>query len=98
MTIPQIVRGVVFGAEHDSTYEFWESEEPRWKRCVAFNVTQPKLDEDVLYFICTSNVSFFREHPQFLSDAVFFAANSYQFFQDETVLDLRTLAAVPLKS
>lgn len=97
MTIPQIARGVVFGVEHDSSYEFWVSGESRWKLCVAFNVKPPKLDEDVLYFICTSNAGFFREHPHFLSDVVLFPAKSYQFFPDETVLDLRTLATVPLK-
>jgi len=89
-------RGSVFGAEHDSSYEFWVSPDPRWKLCLAFNATPPSFTDDVHYFIATSQVSYFREHPQFASDVVIFAPNAYPFFPQETAMDFRDLRIVPL--
>jgi hypothetical protein len=81
---PTLPRGTVFGADHDDTYEFWNSPDPSWKRCLAFNVTPPTVTDEVHYFIATSQVNAFRENPQLLSDILVFPANSYPFFPKET--------------
>jgi len=67
--LPSLRRGCVFGAQHDSSYEFWQSTEPpRWKLCVTFNAEPPDAQGDVYYFIATSKITYFRENPQLLSD------------------------------
>jgi hypothetical protein len=92
---PELVRGCVFGAEHDRSFDFWASGESRWKLCVAFNATPPAADDDVHYFMATSQVNFFRERTQLAAEAVIFPANSYPFFPVETVLDFRDLRIAP---
>ena len=89
-------RGAVFGASHDASYDFWVSGEPKWKMCLAFNVNPPAANDDVHYFIATSNVGFFRENPHLLSDVLILPARAYPFFPEETVLDFRDLCVVPL--
>lgn len=93
---PQLERGCVFGADHDSTFGFWISRDPRWKRCLAFNFTPPPVNDDVHYFIATSRVNYFREHPLLMPDVRIFAASSYSFFPEETAIDFRELRVVPL--
>jgi hypothetical protein len=93
---PLIERGCVFGADHDSTYGFWISKDPRWKRCLAFNLTPPSVHDDVHYFIATSQVNYLREHPLLASDVRIFAANAYSFLPEETAIDFRELRVVPL--
>lgn len=93
---PDLPRGCVFRAEHDSSYEFWKSDEPRWKRCLAFNAVPPAAADDVHYFIATSKLTYFRENPHFLSDILIFPANAYPFFPEETAIDFRDLRVVAL--
>lgn len=96
MAQPALQRGCVFGAEHDTSYDFWVSADPRWKRCLAFNTTPPEATEEVHYFLSTSQVNFFREHPQFGAEVLIFPANAYPFFPAETAVDFRDLRAVPM--
>lgn len=94
---PQTLRrGSVFGAHHDSSYEFWQSSDPRWKLCLAFNSTPPDPAGDVYYFIATSKLTYFRENPQLLSEILILAAGSYAFFPEETAIDFRELRTAPL--
>lgn len=93
---PDISRGCVFRAEHDSSYEFWNSDEPRWKRCLAFNLVPPSASDDVHYFITTSKLTYFHENPHLLSDILILPANEYRFFPEETAIDFRDLRVVPL--
>jgi hypothetical protein len=93
---PVVPRGCVFRAEHDSSYEFWNSADPRWKRCLAFNTTPCEPSGDVHYFIATSKLTYFRENPQLLSDVLIIPEKSYRFFPDETAIDFRDLRVVPL--
>lgn len=94
---PTLQRGRVFGAHHDSSYEFWQkSEPPRWKLCLAFNSEAPDAQGDVYYFIATSKVTYFRENPQLLSDVLILAKGSYPFFPEETAIDFRDLRSVPI--
>lgn len=93
--VPRVERGVIFGAEHDSSFEFWLSGSPRWKLCLAFNAVPPSLPDDVLYFIATSGVGFFHENPQLADDALILKPDTYSFFPRETALDFRELCVVP---
>ncbi len=88
-------RGCVFRAEHDSSYDFWNSPDPRWKLCLAFNVTPPTEADDVHYFIATSQLNYFRENPHLLSDVLILPRNEYIFFPEETAIDFRDLRVVP---
>jgi hypothetical protein len=88
-------RGSVFGAQHDSSYDFWASGDPRWKLCVAFNAVPPAAADDVHYFIATSQVNYFRENPQLESEVLILAPGSYSFFPEETAIDFRDLRIVP---
>lgn len=94
---PTLGRGRVFGAQHDSSYEFWQSTEPpRWKLCVSFNAEPPEPQGDVYYFIATSKLTYFRENPQLLSEILIFGKGSYAFFPEETAIDFRDLRTVPV--
>jgi hypothetical protein len=90
-----LYRGCVFRAEHDSSYDFWNSPDPRWKLCLAFNATTPGEADDVHYFIATSQVNYFRENPHLLSDVLIIQPNEYKFFPAETAIDFRDLRVVP---
>jgi hypothetical protein len=98
LAAPEIVlpRGCVFRAEHDSSYEFWNSDNPRWKLCLAFNVTPPEASDDVHYFIATSQLTYFRENPHLQSEILILPGNAYRFFPDETAIDFRELRVVSL--
>jgi len=89
-------RGSVFGAEHDSSYDFWKSGDPRWKRCLAFNASATDAAGDVEYFIATSKLTYFRENPHMLSEVLILPPNSYPFFPEETAIDFRQLCIVSL--
>ena len=89
-------RGTVFGAQHDDTYDWWQSEEPKWKWCLVFNAKPLQPDEDVLYFVATSQLTYFRENPNLLTDILILAAGTYPFFPVETAIDFRDLRMVPL--
>jgi hypothetical protein len=94
--MPDLDRGSVFGADHDTTFRFWVAN-PKWKRCLLFNLTPPEATDDAHYFIATaSGVHYFREHPWLLSDVLIFAAGSYAFFPKETAIDFRSLCIVPI--
>jgi len=93
---PVLRRGTVFRAEHDDSFAFWESGDPRWKLCLVFNVTPPDNADDVYYFLATSKVSKYRENPSILSDTLILPAGAYPFFPEETLLDFRTLCIVSL--
>jgi len=97
MTSPRAAlrRGSIFRAEHDSSFEFWKSAEPRWKLCLAFNSIPPATDGDVHYFIATSKIAYFRENPHLLSEVLLFPPNAYDFFPEETAIDFRELRIVP---
>jgi hypothetical protein len=88
-------RGSIFRAEHDSSYAFWQSTEPRWKLCLAFGAAPADPTGDVHYFIATSKVNYFRENPQLLSEVLILPPASYPFFPEETAVDLRELRIVP---
>ena len=93
----RLERGCVFGADHDTTYKFWVSQ-PKWKRCLLFNLSPPGDADDAHYFIATaSGVSYFYEHPLLLPDVLMFPASSYAFFPKETAIDFRELRIVPMK-
>ncbi|MBV9497213.1 MAG: hypothetical protein JOZ54_23460 [Acidobacteria bacterium] len=96
MASPTLHRGIVFRAEHDSTFESWGSEEPRAKFCVVFNAEPAIGDADVHYFMCTSKVARLRETPSLHSDILFLEAGAYACFSLETAIDFRTLYVVPL--
>ena len=87
-------RGSVFRAHHDSSYEFWSSDEPRWKLCLAFNSAPPDPAGDVHYFLATSKLTYFRENPHLLSEVLIFPPNMYSFFPEETAIDFRDLRVV----
>jgi hypothetical protein len=53
MTARTLYRGMVFRAEHDSTYDFWGGEQPRNKLCLVFNAAPVSEGEDVHYFLTT---------------------------------------------
>jgi hypothetical protein len=94
--VPQLVRGTVFRAEHDDSFEFWNSSDPRSKLCLTFNLTPPTAGGDVHYFLATSKVSSYRENPSILSDTFIISPGRYAFFPDETLIDFRTLCVVPM--
>src|SRR6266498_1266255 len=91
-----VTRGCVFRAEHDSSYDFWNSSDPRWKLCLAFNSKPPESSGDIDYFIATSQLTYFRENPLLLTDVLILPANTYRFFPEETAIDFRYLRIVPL--
>ena len=91
----QIVRGTIFRAEHDSSFDFWESAEPRKKFCIAFNLSAITEKDDVHYFICTKDVSRFRENTSLLSDCLIVPKGSYNCFPLETAIDTSYLCVVP---
>ena len=91
---PRIERGCIFGAEHDASFEGWISQQPRWKLCLAFNAVPPAHSDEVLYFIATSGVSYFRENHQLADDVLILPPNSYSFLPKETALDFRGLCVV----
>jgi len=93
---PTLQRGRVFGARHDASYEFWQSSDPRWKLCVAFNATPPELTDDIQYFMTTSKLTYFRENTHLASEVLILAAGSYLFFPEETAIDFRDLRSVPI--
>lgn len=99
MTIAPVVlpRGCVFRAEHDASYDFWNSDDPRWKRCLAFNSTPPEPAGDVHYFVATSQINYFRENPHLLSEVLILQPNRYRFFPEETAIDFRDLRIVSLE-
>lgn len=94
--VPRMLsRGIVFRAEHDSTYEFWGNDQPpRSKLCLAFNADPVSDGGDVHYFLTTSKVTRYRETPSILSDVLILPPGSYDFFPDETLLDFRRLCVV----
>lgn len=91
----KLQRGSVFGAQHDSSYDFWASSDPRWKLCVVFNTTPPAASDDVQYFIATSQVNYFRENALLASEVLILPPGSYPFFPEETAIDFRDLRIVP---
>lgn len=96
MTTRTLYRGTVFRAEHDSTYDFWGSEQPpRSKLCLVFNADPVSDGDEVQYFLTTSKVTKYRETPSILSDVLILPPASYDFFPDETLLDFRHLCVVP---
>jgi hypothetical protein len=86
----------VFRAEHDDTFVGWYDSEPRWKICVAFNVAPPRPEDDVLYFMATSQVTLYRENPVLMGDALEFPRDSYPFFTKDTIVNFREVYAAPL--
>lgn len=97
MPLQELRRGCVFGADHDTTLEFWVSD-PKWKRCLLFNLAPPQESGDAHYFIATaSGVHYFLENSNLLSDVLILPANAYPFFPKETALDFRELCVVPMK-
>jgi hypothetical protein len=95
MTGPTLQRGTVFRAEHDDSFDFWRSPEPRNKIALVFNATPVDAAADVHYFLATSKVMRYRENPAVLSDTLIFPAGTYPFFTEETLLDFSTLCTVP---
>jgi len=96
MPLAELRRGCVFGADHDTSLDFWVSD-PKWKRCLLFNTSPPTDAETAHYFIASaSSVSYFRENGHLMSDALILPANSYPFFPKETALDFRVLCKVPM--
>jgi hypothetical protein len=92
---PTLQRGTVFRAEHDDSFDFWRSPEPRNKIALVFNRNPVGSSDDVHYFLATSKVSKYRENPAVLGDTLIFAAGSYPFFTEETLLDFTNLCTVP---
>jgi hypothetical protein len=95
MAAPDLLRGTVFRAEHDDSFEFWRSPAPRNKIGLVFNVNRVDAPGDVHYFLATSKVSKYRENPAVLSDTLIFPAGTYPFFTEETLLDFTSLCTVP---
>jgi len=90
-------RGCVFGADHDTSFDFWV-EDPKWKRCLLFNLLPPAENDDAHYFLATaSGVNYFRENPLLLSDVLILPASSYSFFPRETAIDFRNLCVAPMR-
>lgn len=85
----------MFRAEHDDSFDFWKSSEPRWKLCLVFNAVPPSAPDDIHYFLTTSKVASFRERPSLLSDVLILPAGTYPFFPQETLIDFRSLHVVP---
>lgn len=93
----ELRRGCVFGADHDTSFNFWVAD-PKWKRCLLFNLSPPGNSDEAHYFIATaSGVHYFREHEHLLSDVLIFPAGAYPFFPKETAIDFRELCVVPVK-
>ena len=86
-------RGTVFRAIHDSSYAFWHDDEPpRAKFCVVFNVN-PVSHGDVHYFMTSSRIW---KYQDVLSDVLIIPPGTYDFFPEETLIDVRYLCIVPL--
>ena len=97
MPLEELRRGCVFGADHDTTLEFWVAD-PKWKRCLLFNASPPGEADNAHYFFATaSGVGFFQQHTNLMSDVLILPANSYPFFPKETALDFREVHVVPMK-
>ena len=95
-SVPTLTRGCVFRAEHDDSFVGWRDTTPRKKICVAFNAVPPGLPDEVHYFMATSQVAFYHDNPNLMSDAVEFPAGSYPFFPEQTIVNFREMYSATL--
>lgn len=94
MKLPDIHRGVVFRAVHDDTYEYWLASEPQAKFCVAFNLAPPSINDEVHYFLTTSNTARYTENPHLLSECLILKKGAYPFFNADTAIEFDHLYRV----